>query len=104
MFYSCWRAKGQDMLCETEPGGLGGCFHPLPGSGDDGSGSYSGSGTLKNQLEIWSAAVMFYSSSDKVELVEAESSSPLRARRFCQSLKGPELQMLGGFSHEELLV
>lgn len=104
MFYSCWRAKGQDTLCEIEPGGLGGCFHPFPGSGDDGSGSYSGSGTLKNQLEIWSAAIMFYSSPNKAELAEAESGSPLRAHQFCQRLKSLELQMLGGFSHEELLV
>lgn len=92
------------MLCEIEPGGLGVCFHLFPGSGDDDSGSYSGSGTLKNQLEIWSAAIMFCSFPNKVELVEAESSSSLRAHQSYQRLKGRELQMLGGFSCDELWV
>lgn len=42
------------MLCEMEPGGLRGCFNLFLGSGDAASsGSYLGSGSLNNQLEIF---------------------------------------------------
>jgi len=82
------------MLCEIEPGGLGVGFNLLLGSRDgDGSGAYSGSGTLKNQKSAWNFWVQqlrFYSFPNEVELVKAASgwtalctknSLPRRPRR-----------------------